>query len=617
MAMRRRNAAAATKSELRQRHNVASAASASSSASSSSSVSGMNNNLQGSLANGTSHATANAGSHASNSSKSKDGGKKKERRAARHSSTQNSTSHSKATTATTTVPSASSNPAASQPSSTTLTSSGAAASSAATVSAASSTTTAAAASTAPVPSSSVFSPASFFSFFGERFHSSPLQQQTRFELTLFFYLLIHLFLQNFNIYYLNFHNYNFCLLFLTIIILFKRVLACYWNHVKWENPLRMSASQICLNLVIIVIILSNSLYLLLQLFLTHPFKNFLFLFYPALVYFGFFGGQSGSNAGSKQPTDSGTEWFIYRFKRLAYSSLECGYFAGFLPLRFLQHEHLYYDSVRCTLLVAYVFVNSFVMLFAHLLSSSFNELYLHSQMLGCWRICSSPSGHAFIGVRGENGVKGEELSSKDAIGDDAPGSCSTVSGIKYSCSGDSPSSPTRLLSTSLTSTSTKDRPKAKTKSKERGEEGERTTGHVRKVPQWSAAHAPYRKGVLVEHRGKLYVAVGQQNMAEPGLLLPCLIFYLFAKPDRIHTCLIVFQFLVALSQLALLLNSNHWNVYGMMLLCNYYILYLCVKTRSDNQSAWPAVQAQSFHKLHTHQQLASTASSSLSITQPS
>jgi hypothetical protein len=34
--------------------------------------------------------------------------------------------------------------------------------------------------------------------------------------------------------------------------------------------------------------------------------------------------------------EEATEWFVDRLKGVAYSSLECGYFAGFLPLKFLQ-----------------------------------------------------------------------------------------------------------------------------------------------------------------------------------------------------------------------------------------------------------------------------------------
>jgi hypothetical protein len=58
------------------------------------------------------------------------------------------------------------------------------------------------------------------------------------------------------------------------------MLLVYWRQVRWHSPSRLSSPQIYLNLIIIAVIISNSLYLIFQLFLKHPFKNFLFLAYP-------------------------------------------------------------------------------------------------------------------------------------------------------------------------------------------------------------------------------------------------------------------------------------------------------------------------------------------------
>jgi len=127
----------------------------------------------------------------------------------------------------------------------------------------------------------------------DQLHSPIERQQMQFEFILFFYMVSHLLIQNFNIYRTNFYNYNFYLLFLTILILFKRILRRYWKHVKWQNPgfgpLEMSNTQIILNITIITIILTNSVYLLIQMFLHHPFINFLFLIYPLIAYFLLFG----------------------------------------------------------------------------------------------------------------------------------------------------------------------------------------------------------------------------------------------------------------------------------------------------------------------------------------
>ena len=144
--------------------------------------------------------------------------------------------------------------------------------------------------------------------------------------------------------------------------MFKRILLRYWCQIRWDNPFALRNPQICLNLLAIAVIACNSCYLLLQLFLRHPLKNFLFLLYPSVillvhlsfrnssflllslfsafsrlvVYFALFGV-----GGSAPPAKFNTMgWFTYRFKHLAYSSFECSYFAGFLPLRFLQVKQL-------------------------------------------------------------------------------------------------------------------------------------------------------------------------------------------------------------------------------------------------------------------------------------
>ena len=62
----------------------------------------------------------------------------------------------------------------------------------------------------------------------------------------------------------------------------QRVLLGYWKQVRWHSPSRLSSPQIYLNLIIIAVIVSNSVYLFFQLFLKHPFKNFLFLVYPCV-----------------------------------------------------------------------------------------------------------------------------------------------------------------------------------------------------------------------------------------------------------------------------------------------------------------------------------------------
>jgi len=216
---------------------------------------------------------------------------------------------------------------------------------------------------------------------------------------------------------------------------------------------------------------------------------------------------------------------LYRLKKLAYSSFECSYFAGFLPLRFLQHDYLYFDQIRCMLLIGYLFINSFVMLFANELSTSFNELYLQSQMLGCWRYYNELKDRKPLLSTGKNkrknhAVKDENMNS----------STDEVDGNQYEI--------------------------------------------------WSPKHRPYLKGSIVSHKNKVYIAIGEQNTAEPGHLIHYFLFILFAKPERTHKVVVMVQAIVVVSQLALVFNSKHVIVYGIMLLFNYYILYyMCISTR--------------------------------------
>jgi len=194
---------------------------------------------------------------------------------------------------------------------------------------------------------------------------------------------------------------------------------------------------------------------------------------------------------------------MHRLKKIVYNTVECGYFAGFLPLRFLQNEYIFFDPFRCILLIIFVLCNSFVMFLIHLLSTSFYEIYMQAQTLGCWHLKR------------------------------------------------------RLLFWN--------------KSKEKPE-----------YTHWDPKHGPYPRGTILWHNGKEYVAVGLWNAAEPGFFKHRLIYLMFGGPDRSHTFLIVLQGIIIISQLAFVFNSPHWNVYGSMLLLNYYIFYFCLSTRRDN-----------------------------------
>ena len=69
-------------------------------------------------------------------------------------------------------------------------------------------------------------------------------------------------------------------MFLTVIILSKRFLLKYLEQIRRDNPLYTSGPHIILNLIIIVVVTLNAVYLVTKLFVRHSFQNFMFLFYP-------------------------------------------------------------------------------------------------------------------------------------------------------------------------------------------------------------------------------------------------------------------------------------------------------------------------------------------------
>merc|ERR1712137_202105 len=328
-------------------------------------------------------------------------------------------------------------------------------------------------------------------------HHRPIKHQSiHFEISLFLYLISHLFLQNYNIYQANFYNYNFSLLFLTIILLSERFRRKYMQQVKREHPI-YTGTHILLNVIIISLVVINACYFIAQLLLSHSLTNCLFLCYPPLML------AWGFRRKRQKEYDSMDAALAWRLRKILLTAFNFAYYIGLLPLKFLQHDYLYFDMVRCVLLLVYVFLNSFVMLFAQLLLTSFNDLYLQSQLLGYWK-SFSPANDAERKYFLDNAKEWKE----DTI---------------------------------------------------------------------------YPKGTVLLHQGKLFIAQGEENTCRPdsGFLI-VLLFHLFNNPERMHVLLIGLQLFVVMSQLALLINSNYWNVYGVMIIFNYYILYLCINTRRQN-----------------------------------
>ncbi|KAG7467024.1 hypothetical protein MATL_G00149090 [Megalops atlanticus] len=108
-------------------------------------------------------------------------------------------------------------------------------------------------------------------------------------------------------------------------------------------------------------------------------------------------------------------------------------------------------------------------------------------------------------------------------------------------------------------------------------------GSYSNAPQhlWSESTI-WPQGVLVRHSRCLYKAVGPYNVALPSDVSHARFYFLFHKPLRILNLLIGIESSVVLYQLYSLLRSERWNhtlSLGLILFCNYYVLFKLLRDR--------------------------------------
>ncbi|XP_076838721.1 transmembrane protein 39A isoform X1 [Brachyhypopomus gauderio] len=108
-------------------------------------------------------------------------------------------------------------------------------------------------------------------------------------------------------------------------------------------------------------------------------------------------------------------------------------------------------------------------------------------------------------------------------------------------------------------------------------------GSYSNAPQhvWSEGTV-WPQGVLVRHSRCLYKAVGPCNVALPSDVSHARFYILFHKPLRILNLLIGIESSVVLYQLYSLLRSERWNhtlSLGLILFCNYYVLFKLLRDR--------------------------------------
>eukprot|EP00931_Biecheleriopsis_adriatica_P115887 TRINITY_DN91638_c0_g1_i1.p1 TRINITY_DN91638_c0_g1~~TRINITY_DN91638_c0_g1_i1.p1 ORF type:complete len:513 (-),score=65.95 TRINITY_DN91638_c0_g1_i1:40-1518(-) len=203
----------------------------------------------------------------------------------------------------------------------------------------------------------------------------------------------YLLLQNYNISRLNFQGYNFHLIFLTALFFAQRIWFFLYRVMQFSDA---HGLRFVCHLVLFLVLL-DSLYCVLQLVIQDSFFASFYLVLPVLLsvlfYYGYLETSGGLGAlldrsaitERKTKTNVFTAELFDMLRRCVYHSLETAYCIGFLPLRFLRYDYIYYDTYRCALLTFFVTTHiflSFLCLELHFLGS---EALQQTRMLGEWR----------------------------------------------------------------------------------------------------------------------------------------------------------------------------------------------------------------------------------------
>ncbi|XP_054753657.2 transmembrane protein 39A-like [Lytechinus pictus] len=265
----------------------------------------------------------------------------------------------------------------------------------------------------------------------------PTEGSLLFETHTVIYLLTALFLQYINIYKtvwwlplapsntaMNFHLIDpFLLIFVTLVLIRRLV----WHFIIELTPIvTVVTVRYCIlqaiKLVITLTFLNLGLWCLWQLMNNNSPLNLLFLAYPLISYFLLYGLTLDFNTtlfsqlappakGSKEellwngitmltpakhkcshvPNEIRQEAdllkldFNSRMKSVLFNSMVCAYYVGFVPICFLQPA-MYLDLWWSCFLIAFVWINSFVMFGSHFLPVAYcDALHRCSLHLGRWQ----------------------------------------------------------------------------------------------------------------------------------------------------------------------------------------------------------------------------------------
>ncbi|XP_032239220.2 transmembrane protein 39A-A isoform X2 [Nematostella vectensis] len=264
----------------------------------------------------------------------------------------------------------------------------------------------------------------------------PIFNAMGFEILFFAYLVSALGLQYLNIYKLNFHVVDVHLVTFILIFLSRRLI---WNILK-----QTLASEILFTVkyflglifkaVIFLVVICTLTWLLWKLFQHNSIQNCLFLLYPIVMYlcaFGFTLDPQGNKVMFKisphveisqihliptrtmekkafQNGDARQELigkpnctlppdavryeaeclrtdFNSRIKQVLFQSLLCAYFVGFLPMRFSEQHHVYYDLWWACQQILFIWLSSLLVLMMYMLPLTYcDALHKCAVHLGGW-----------------------------------------------------------------------------------------------------------------------------------------------------------------------------------------------------------------------------------------
>jgi hypothetical protein len=239
---------------------------------------------------------------------------------------------------------------------------------------------------------------------------------------LLMYTAVHMLLQNLNVYRTNYFNYNARLILHSVLTLAFPLVKSWGDGAPRDSAQPLSGAQVAQAMlaegqpqpdgggdsgdgggggdggdggttqqrtVLFALYHLCQAVLLGRLYMDHRPAVFLPLLLPYALrplLFGTLHGETSAQLVARKGT--ACMWSLYRLA--LFRALECAFYAGVLPLLFIEHHFLYFDKGQCFLLVMYVLVNVHCLLLVQAFAAHYCELSADLRARGAWRLVASP-----------------------------------------------------------------------------------------------------------------------------------------------------------------------------------------------------------------------------------